>query len=126
MCSLRWCPYCLMKYRWAIHSRETGELSSLSTFHRKGWAINWHATFGDGSLFRTAMPHGVGLKLFLAQHFPFVPLRVQVCVVQHKTCLSLTPTPSFDWRMHWRRRRGVAVQCAPVQLPRGQRASCVN
>jgi hypothetical protein len=78
-----------MKYRWAIHSRETGELSSLSTFHRKGWAINWHATFGDGSLFRTAMPHGVGLKLFLAQHFPFVPLRVQVCVVQHKTCHSL-------------------------------------
>lgn len=35
----------------------------VSSPHRKGWAINWHATFGDGSLFRTAMPHGVGLKM---------------------------------------------------------------
>lgn len=75
MCSLRWCPYCLMKYRWAITSRLLlwAAAQLLTTPHRNGWAINWHATFGDGSLFRTAMPHGVGLKNLTNFHTTLFP-----------------------------------------------------
>ena len=46
----------------------------------QGRAINWHATFGDGSLFRTAMPHGVGL----------IPLLLACCIIHTTFSLSVT------------------------------------